>query len=110
MKKADPDLKVLDIRLSGANPIRISLHSYENKTNAAFDMHYPLEMGILLSGRMRRFYHDWKNDINPGDAWFCGALEPHGFAVLEEGTKAMVLIIHPMALASVSFDEYPDFD
>lgn len=110
MKKAGPDLKVLDIRLSGANPIRISLHSYENKTSAAFDMHYPLEMGIILSGSMRRFYHDWENNISTGEAWFCGALEPHGFAVLEEGTKAAVLVINPMALAAVSFEEYPDFD
>jgi|SaaInlStandDraft_1057018.scaffolds.fasta_scaffold11282_2 hypothetical protein len=37
-----------------------------------FDMHYSLEMGVVLEGKMERYNEDQKYVLKPGDMWFCG--------------------------------------
>lgn len=72
-------------------------------------MHYALELGIILRGGMRRFYHDRTLDLKPGQVWLCGMWEPHGFSVWETPCEVVVLVIWPELLAQMSFGEAPWF-
>lgn len=94
--------------LSEHDPIEAHMHTYaQNLKKPLFDMHYELELGILVNGRMRRFYQDGQNECAKGDIWFCGMWEPHGFDVLETPCRALVLVLWPPLLANLFFPEAP---
>ncbi|MBI5725070.1 MAG: helix-turn-helix transcriptional regulator [Planctomycetes bacterium] len=94
--------------LSERQPIIGFLQNHRRTIEARFDMHYPLELGLVLSGRMRRYCHGWQTDLRPGQVWLCGVWEPHGMAVARAPCSVAVLVIHPPMLASARFDEAPD--
>jgi AraC-like DNA-binding protein len=75
-----------------------------------YDMHFGLEFGILLSGKMHREYRGWSSDFKPGDVWFCGIWEPHGWSILRAPCQVVVLVIHPQITARMRFEEASDFD
>jgi AraC-like DNA-binding protein len=68
-----------------------------------FDMHYPLEMGVVLNGKMERHYEGSYEELGPGNIWFCGVWEPHGYKILTEKCQHLVLILYPSLLANRSF-------
>ncbi|MBN1671062.1 MAG: helix-turn-helix transcriptional regulator [Kiritimatiellae bacterium] len=72
-----------------------------------FDMHYALEMGVVLRGRMRRFYRKAQLDCAPGDVWFCGIWEPHGYRVLQAPCEAVVNVVWPSLLVNLYWPEAP---
>ncbi len=61
-------------------------------------MHFGLELGVLLSGRMRRLYRLWETEIGPGQAWLCGMWEPHGWEVSAGTCARLVFVVLPTAL------------
>jgi len=69
----------LSTGVSGESPVSFNRAAYDTPTRARYDMHYGLELGVVLAGRMRRIYRDGDRDVSPGDAWLCGMWEPHGF-------------------------------
>lgn len=91
-------------------PISISHRVEREQRNVALDMHYPLELGIVLRGRIRRYYPRWKTDVKSGEVWFCGIWEPHGWAVKQTPCEAIVLTIRPELLAFLRFPEAPKAD
>jgi len=72
-------------------------------------MHYGVEFGIVLQGRMDIFYSDLKIHLSPGDLWFCGMWEPHGWAAAAPFER-IILIIWPPALACLRFDQTAQFN
>lgn len=86
--------------LSGTEPIGVSLNTIAEASDPRFDSHYGLELGIVLSGRMWRSYPTWEVELGPGEAWYCGIWERHGWAVLEAPCEVLVLVIPPHLLAS----------
>jgi len=70
-------------------------------------MHYGLELGIMLSGYMRRQYRRFTMEVGPGQVWFCGMWEPHGFQSLKTPCECIVLIVWPPLLSNLRFDEPP---
>lgn len=76
----------------------------------SFDMHYELEVGILMSGRLRCHYSRWQQDIGPGEVWLCGAWERHGRAVIEGPYERAILYIHPAFLMRMNLEGTPPFD
>ncbi len=67
------------------NAPTIALHdNYEQIRDSIYDIHYCLEPGIVIAGRMRRYYQDFQTDLNPGNIWFCGMWEPQ---LLKESAK-----------------------
>lgn len=95
--------------LNAENPLRMSLTEHKEKTAARFDMHYEIELGILVSGSMKRYYQNLEITLKPGDIWICGMWEPHGFRITKLPCKTIVFPIYPQLLLGVLFEELPDF-
>jgi AraC-like DNA-binding protein len=73
-------------------------------------MHYQLECGIVLSGRMRRLYEGYQADFDPGDVWLCGIWEPHGFQIVRAPCRCLILVINPAMLVNLRYDEAPEWN
>jgi AraC-like DNA-binding protein len=95
--------------VSDEEPVAFSQSSYLQPTSARYDMHYGLELGIVLSGRMRRFYREGERNVSEGDAWLCGAWEPHGFEV-RRSCRCVVFVIWPPLLGRLHFAEQAAHD
>lgn len=100
----------MDIKVSGDTPIYGHLNQHNSLDDSTFDMHYPVEMGIVLQGKMCRHYRDWSLNIVPGEVWLTGIWEPHGYQILEIPCKVLVLLIWPQLLANSFFPETGLFD
>ncbi len=74
---------------------------------AEFDMHYALELGVVIEGKLERHYENSVCELGPGSIWFCGVWEPHGFRVSSEKSKHLVVVIHPSLLADRIFPAAP---
>lgn len=96
--------------LSEASPIHVRRSLHDSMGGSVFDMHYELEMGVVLNGRIRRHYRGVKMDLERGQPWFCGMWEPHGSEALQTPTEALVLVIMPEVLIGARFSEMPQVD
>jgi AraC-like DNA-binding protein len=113
MARLDWDLSSverLDYGLSERSPLRIRTKTYARPSQNAFDMHYALELGIVMRGRMGRLYQDHETRLSPGEVWFCGTWEPHGWSVLSAPCDAVVVSLWPPMLANLVYPEAIDFD
>jgi AraC-like DNA-binding protein len=97
------DLSRLSFDLSDTQPIGVILNRHQRLDEGWFDMHYEFELGILLSGKMRRKYLDHERVIGPGELWLCGMWEPHGFELLEVPCELIVFVMDPRYAASSTF-------
>lgn len=86
-------------------PIRLSCKLHERPNAEHFDMHYALEVGIVLTGRMERSFHGHRRSLGAGQVWLCSAWEPHGWQVVEGPCSVVVASIFPPALANNRFPE-----
>ncbi len=98
-------LRVPTVYLSDEIPIYACGLEAAEMTEPEFDMHYALELGIIISGRMKRYYQNWETEIGPGQAWFCGMWEPHGWSVTTPSCKHLGIILLPEALLSTRIPE-----
>lgn len=71
-----------------------------------YDMHYELEMGVILEGSMERYTRDSTRICHAGEIWFTGMWEPHGFRC-DGNCHRAVFIIWPPALSDFRFPEAP---
>ncbi|MFA6103546.1 MAG: helix-turn-helix transcriptional regulator [Victivallaceae bacterium] len=76
-------------------PVKCLLNEHLSRSDSGFDMHYALELGILLEGGMTRYYRQWETECRAGDVWLCGPWEPHGYKVLEVPCRALILVVWP---------------
>ncbi len=114
MAKADDwDLKRfvrIQYKVSETHPIDVAKKVHPGASAVSFDMHYALELGVLTGGRMARVYQGYRRILGPGQIWFCGAWEPHGWQVLEGPCRAVVVTVFPPMLANATFPEAASFD
>jgi len=101
-------IQKLSFGLSETIPILEFQGLYRTPVGSHYDMHFGLEFGVIVSGRMRRYYRSHWRDVGPGQVWFCGMWEPHGFKVLKAPCKTTVFVIWPPMLANLRFEETPD--
>ncbi len=105
-----------DLSLSARSPLQGSfVDGIRHATSPGgsgpeWDMHLRLEIGVVLSGRMRRLYSSWQTDLAAGQVWFCGPWERHGWEVLTPKCEHLVLTMLPGALARGQFPEVPEWD
>ena len=92
------------------DPIRIFHRTFPAKQQLRYDMHYPLELGIGLTGRVRRYYRDGQIDVEPGEVWVCGMWEPHGYRIISAPCEMLVMIIHPSLLSRMHLGEQHEID
>jgi AraC-like DNA-binding protein len=100
-----PTARPLNFGLSEEHPILVmNQHTTPSDAAVRFDMHYALEMGIVLEGTMMRHTGGSECALTAGEMWFCGMWEPHGYQV--DGTcRRVVIAIWPPALLDLRFPE-----
>jgi AraC-like DNA-binding protein len=76
----------------------------ERTAGPLYDMHYTLELGVLLKGKARRYYPSWQVDVGPGQVWLCGVWERHGRVLLETPCERLAVFIVPTAFAALGPD------
>ena len=86
--------------LSEGTPIHAGIVASPEATIADWDMHYGVEVGIVLSGRMRRFWRTWATELGAGEVWLCGIWERHGWEVVEGPCEHLVFVILPEVLVA----------
>jgi len=107
------DLQRIDrptYELSEKRPLRVAAKHHFGPGVERLDMHYALELGILLEGRMDRLYQGHRRSLVAGDMWLCGSWEPHGFQVTSGPCDAVVVSIFPPMLTTTTFPELGSFD
>lgn len=87
---------------SDEEPLSAGFTTHLNKNDSAFDIHYELEIGIVLSGKMKRVWDDYTRIFNPGDVWLTGIWEPHGYTLMESPVNVLVFLLRPEVLNSIS--------
>ncbi len=85
----------LDIPFDAEHPIAFGINVYPRKTQCHYDIHVGLEIGIVLEGKSKRLYGDYSYTAQPGQIWFAGLWEPHGFEVIKPPAKHMVIEVTP---------------
>ncbi len=89
--------------------MRVVRRDYVRREESTFDMHYPLTLGVVLKGRIRRDFPNYRTDCGPGQVFMTGPWEPHGWFV-ERGRCTVIDIgLLPGMLSEVKFAEAPDF-
>ena len=102
-------IRKMDLGVSEINPVES--RGFPNPENAPrYDMHYALELGIVCSGHMRRYYRQFHMDVRPGQIWLCGTWEPHGWEMIRHSCDALVLVIWPPMISSLRFQENREAD
>ena len=71
-----------------------------------YDLHYELEMGVILEGSMERYTRDRSRVLQAGEIWFTGMWEPHGFRC-DGDCHRVVFVIWPPALTGFHLPEAP---
>lgn len=84
--------------ISENQPIVAFHHNWSEKQELRYDMHYGLELGVMLRGKMRRDFGTCSFDVSIGDVWMCGMWEPHGYQITSVPCEAIVMIIFPPVL------------
>ncbi len=74
-------------------------------------MHYGVEVGVVMSGRVRRYWRTYQTELQPGQVWYCGVWEPHGWQVMAAPCEHLVLVILPSLLvnAGLPYDGQRDW-
>jgi len=67
----DSNIMAMRFDLSAEKQIICGFQRYiRPETKVKWDMHYPLELGIVLSGKIKRYYSNWKKIYHPGEVWY----------------------------------------
>lgn len=101
----DWNIERLTIGCSQTNPVEIDSFLYTESQHFEFDMHYCLELGIVVEGQMDRYYRSIHRSYSAGEIWLCGMWEPHGWAVQHPPSNVIVFFLYPPFLARTFFHE-----
>ena len=89
------------------NPFSLFKDTYSNKKSSIFDMHYVLELGVVVEGSMQRHYPGYDVKLGSGEVWLCNVWEPHGFILNETPCTAYAFIVSPEFLSQ---KDQPNFN
>jgi AraC-like DNA-binding protein len=104
----DHEITRFELGLTWENPFLIRHWRITDAPKCSYDMHYGLEMGIILAGRVKRYYTDnWTADYAPGQVWFSGIWDLHGWQVTRTPLESVILYILPEFASSPHFAEAP---
>ena len=83
----------LSLPLDERAPISAAHLRYERTMAPKYDVHLACEVGVVLSGVVRRVHEGFEREVEPGQVWVCGAWEPHGWQGEGEGSHATSIVI-----------------
>jgi AraC-like DNA-binding protein len=95
--------------ISEKNPVYFTSGFHETTTETRYDMHFGLELGLVLSGTTLRLFpgHHGRQYLKAGQVWTCGMWEPHGYKIIKAPCEDLVWIIWPPLLSRLRFEEAP---
>lgn len=70
-----------------------------------WDMHYSFEVGIVLSGRQRRYYEDFGKTLGAGEVYLTPAWEPHGGRATSPDTTMLIIFLVPEFLSNETVND-----
>lgn len=74
----------------------------DNRIENPVDMHFELELGIVLSGSLKREYDGTSFNLEPGDVYFTNIWEPHGYTLHDNPCSILLILIHPQMLQDIN--------
>lgn len=84
------------------NPFRVVYHhSATSMPEAQADMHYELQMGIVLTGAMEVAYPDFKTRLAAGQVWWSFCWEPHACRPARANTGQLIITLLVEALGNI---------
>lgn len=98
MLSKDAEILHFHYDLNETNPVHVISNYHPDPSDSWFDMHYEVEVGIVISGRMMREYLHYQKEIGPGETWMCSIWEPHGFEIIEHPCEVLVFVADPAHL------------
>jgi AraC-like DNA-binding protein len=99
------EIEKLPLGCSESEPVTAEPFVYTKRERSQFDMHYGLELGVVVEGRMDRYYPSVSFECGAGQVWLCGMWEPHGWGVRAVPCRVLVFFLHPPLLARTYFRE-----
>ncbi|MBA2479879.1 MAG: AraC family transcriptional regulator [Planctomycetes bacterium] len=94
--------------LDAQRPLMVLRNRHARGTTYAGDVHYELELGIVLSGAMKRESGGTVQVARRGQVWLCGMWEPHRYRVTQGPCEVLVLVVRPQCLAGLRFEQEPE--
>ena len=70
-----------------------------------YNLHEPWEMGVVLAGLYRIIWNQIEFTLKPGEMWWCGPWELHGWANEKPGTTVIVISFKPGVIYSLPTDD-----
>lgn len=77
----------------------------EGRDHLRLNVHYPLEVGVVLEGTIRRHFEEGYADLEKGDLWMAGMWEPHGISRASHGARDVFVMIWPPLLFNLHLPE-----
>lgn len=85
------------------SPVALIVKNHTSQSDALFDLHYEMEFGILLEGRITRYYGNESATYTPGMVWHHGIMEQHGFSMQDNQAKMAIFFINPVLIHTLSY-------
>jgi AraC-like DNA-binding protein len=79
-------------------PIKVGGSVHSSAYDKRFDLHYEMELGIVLTGSLLRTFGNYTETLTSGDVWLHSIWEPHGYQILEAPCETAVIIFRPEML------------
>src|ERR1051325_9461510 len=89
-----------EAHLTHENPIQVFYH-VRKAGWSLYDVHSCCEMGVVLSGSIRRIYPNQSVLLGHGGVWWHGPWEAHGCDCLAAKTEMIVIVCLPSVLRHV---------
>ncbi len=103
--RPDPPPRVLELDwLNAEYPVDGDVVHTERPTPLDSDVHHTFEAGILLAGKQERHFEGLVRVVEPGDAWWTAAWEPHGWRVTAAATDELVIHFVPELLGEAAIE------
>lgn len=95
----------IDHGVRDESPIRLKHDLWTVKGAGQCDMHYDVELGVVLKGSMVRRCGGWQGEVRDGDFWLHGVWEPHSAEVVDAPLELIMFHVQPDILARHVFPE-----
>ena len=92
------NLRLYTFDLTDRAGVHVSRDRYTQAGETEFDIHFELEIGLILEGSLERFVDGDSRHLTRGDVWIHGPWEPHGMTVTDVPCEVIDIVVDPVVL------------
>ncbi len=78
--------------------VAMSRDRYTETGRIAFDIHFELEIGVVIRGALERCTDAYRTRLGPGSVWLHPPWEVHGMRVMEAPCEVIDVVLDPISL------------